>query len=102
MDLNDLYSDLIYFGSSGFILSQQQLSAILASLTILQNNMKLDSVNLWGKILGLAGDYFIAEGCGDDEFGKKTYFYRFLIINLLDCEFLNLIYLFPKVYLNFV
>lgn len=77
MNLSDLYTDLVHVGTAGYIFNQQQLSAMIASLTLLQRDMKFETINLWGKILGLAGDYFIAEGYGVNESEGKKYFYRY-------------------------
>ena len=76
MDSQDLHLSIDYVGSSGVILSPEQKAALQTSLCILQNNQKFSKVNLWGKILGVKDDYFIAQGIGRDELGEKKTLYR--------------------------
>lgn len=76
MDSDSLYLDIDFVGTSGIILSPEQKAALQTSLVILRNENKFNKVYLWGKILGIKEDYFIAQGTGKDEFvGRKT-FYR--------------------------
>ena len=76
MDSQDLHLNIDYVGSSGVILSPEQKAALQTSLCILQNNQKFSKVSLWGKILGVKDDYFIAQGIGKDELGEKKTLYR--------------------------
>ena len=76
MDSQDLHLSVDYVGSSGVIISSEQKAALQTSLCILQNNQKFSRVNMWGKILGVKDDYFIAQGIGKDELGEKKTLYR--------------------------
>lgn len=76
MDSQDLHLSVDYVGSSGVIISPEQKAALQTSLCILQNNQKFSRVNMWGKILGVKDDYFIAQGIGKDELGEKKTLYR--------------------------
>ena len=76
MDSTDLHLCIDYVGTSGIILSPEQKASLQTSLTILQNNMKFSKVYLWGKILGVKDDYFIAQGVDKDEFRERKFLYR--------------------------
>ena len=76
MDAQNLHLSIDYVGSSGIILSPEQKAALQTSLTILQNNQKFAKVYLWGKILGVKDDYFIAQGVSHDEFAERRTLYR--------------------------
>ena len=76
MNARELHLTVDYVGSSGIVFSPEQKAALQTSLCILQNNMKFSRVFLWGKILGVKDDYFIAQGIGSDELGEKKTLYR--------------------------
>lgn len=76
MDSNSLYYSLEFVAGSGYTLNVEQRAALQTSLVILMKNYKFHRVLLWGKILGLKEDYFIAQGRGEDEMQDKKYFYR--------------------------
>lgn len=76
MDSNSLYYSLELVAGSGYTLNVEQRAALQTSLVILTKNYKFHRVLLWGKILGLKEDYFIAQGRGEDEMQDKKYFYR--------------------------
>merc|ERR1711976_351263 len=75
MDSDKLQLCLDYVGSSGVILSPEQKAALQTSLCIVKNNYKFSKVYLWGKILGVKDDYFIAQGVSKDELGDKKTLY---------------------------
>lgn len=79
MESEGLHLNISYVGSCGVILSAEQKAALETSLVILQNNHKFNRVFLWGKILGVKNDYFIAQGTGDDEMTDRKTLYS------LDC-----------------
>ncbi|XP_072051566.1 radial spoke head protein 9 homolog [Amphiura filiformis] len=79
MDAEGLHLNVDYVGSCGIVLSPEQKTALQNSLVILQNNQKFNRVFFWGKILGIKGDYFIAQGTGDDEMVDRKTLYS------LDC-----------------
>ena len=76
MDSQNLHLYIDFVGSSGVILSPEQKAALQTSLVILKNNHKFAHVKLWGKILGVKDDYYIAQGFSDDQFAVKTTLYR--------------------------
>ena len=76
MECEGLHLNIDYVGSSGIILSPEQKAALQTSLVILQNENKFNRVYLWGKILGVKDDYFIAQGAYKDEFAGRKTFYR--------------------------
>ncbi|XP_041469798.1 radial spoke head protein 9 homolog [Lytechinus variegatus] len=79
MDSEGLHLNISYVGSCGTVLSAEQSAALQTSLVILQNNYKFSRVFFWGKIMGIKGDYFIAQGCGNDEMVDRKTLYS------LDC-----------------
>lgn len=76
MDAEGLHLNVDYVGSCGIILSPEQKAALQNSMVILQNHHKFNRVFFWGKILGIKGDYFIAQGTGDDEMVDRKTLYR--------------------------
>ena len=76
MDSETIQLSIDYVGSSGIVLSPEQKAALQTSLCILKSNYKFSKVYLWGKILGIKEDYFIAQGVGKDELGDKKTLYR--------------------------
>ena len=80
MNSCDLHLGIDYVGTSGIILSPEQKAALQTSLTILQSNMKFSRVYMWGKILGLKDDYFIAQGVEKDEFKERKFLYRSVVL----------------------
>ena len=82
MNSCDLHLGIDYVGTSGIILSPEQKAALQTSLTILQSNMKFSRVYMWGKILGLKDDYFIAQGVEKDEFKERKFLYRSVVLKI--------------------
>lgn len=75
MDSNSLYYSFeLVTGSHG--LNVEQRAALQSSLATLKKNYKFHRVLFWGKILGLQGDYFIAQGRGEDEMKDRKNLYR--------------------------
>jgi len=79
MDSEGFHLNCNYVGNSGVVLSPEKKAALETSLIILQNQHKFNRVHFWGKITGIKGDYFIAQGVGDDEMRDKKTLYS------LDC-----------------
>lgn len=77
MDSNTLYYSLDLVSGIGLTLSSEQRAALQASLVILKRNYKFNRVLFWGKILGIKGDYFIAQGVTEDEMKSKNSLYSF-------------------------
>ena len=71
MDAVSLMRDIdLLAASSGVTLNPEQRAAIRPSLEILKQEKGFNSVLLWGKVLGDAGEYVIAEGVGFPPEGK--------------------------------
>lgn len=81
MDSNSLYYSLELVAGSGHILNLEQRAALQTSLVLLKKNYKFHRVLFWGKILGIKGDYFIAQGRGEHEIKDKKNLYS---INCMD------------------
>ncbi|XP_046878309.1 radial spoke head protein 9 homolog isoform X1 [Hypomesus transpacificus] len=81
MDSNTLYYSLDLVSGTGLTLSSEQRAAMHTSLVILKKNYKFNRVLFWGKILGIKGDYFIAQGVKDDEMRDKNTLYSFNCID---------------------
>ncbi|XP_071775133.2 radial spoke head protein 9 homolog isoform X1 [Centroberyx gerrardi] len=77
MDSNSLYYSLDLVAGSGYTLNAEQRAALQTSLVILKKNYKFNRVLFWGKILGIKGDYFIAQGKGEDEMKDRKNLYSF-------------------------
>ncbi|KAM3602770.1 uncharacterized protein V6R79_010189 [Siganus canaliculatus] len=77
MDSESLYYSLELVSGNGHALNVEQRAALQTSMTILKKNYKFHRVLLWGKILGLKGNYFIAQGRGEDEMKDKKNLYSF-------------------------
>ncbi|XP_069810268.1 radial spoke head protein 9 homolog [Dendropsophus ebraccatus] len=61
---------------SGCGLSPEQSAALRTSLLLLRRDMRLSCVFFWGKILGVRGDYYIAQGTeeGEQLRGRRTFY----------------------------
>jgi hypothetical protein len=71
MDAVSLLRDVdLLAASSGVTLNPEQRASIRPSLEILKQEKGFNSVLLWGKLLGDAGEYVIAEGVGFPPEGK--------------------------------
>lgn len=75
MDLQALSVGLDQVAPSGLSLSVERRVALQTSLLLLKNAEKFQRVTFWGKIAGVAADYYIAQGQGSDPFVRKS-FYR--------------------------
>jgi radial spoke head protein 9 len=69
-----LMDDIDYLNLGGFTINYEDRVGLNSSLRILKDAEKYDNVSLWGRILGVQKDYFIAQCWNDDIFGRK-YFY---------------------------
>lgn len=77
MDVECMGSDLEVLGSCGVVLSVEQRAQLQSSLVLLKTKCKFRRIGLWGVILGISGNYFIAVGVGRDELGDRKYLYRY-------------------------
>ncbi|XP_014862839.1 PREDICTED: radial spoke head protein 9 homolog [Poecilia mexicana] len=77
MDSNSLSYSLDLIACSGRILNIEQRTALQTSMLILKKSYNFKRVMLWGKLLGIKQDYFIAQGRSEDELKNRTYLYSF-------------------------
>ncbi|CAJ1414791.1 unnamed protein product [Effrenium voratum] len=77
MEFHDLEQGIQYAASGGNVLNCQELTALQAGLALLKSKEKFQSVCFWGKVFGLAADYYVAFGVrsGDFEFPSKHFFF---------------------------
>jgi len=66
--------DIDYLNLGGFTINYEDRAGLNSSLRILKDAQKYENASLWGRILGVQKDYFIAQCWNDDIFGRK-YFY---------------------------
>ena len=85
MEAEGLHLNIDYVGSCGILLSLEQKASLQSSLVILRNHYKFNRVFFWGKIIGIKGDYFIAQGSGNDEMADRKTLYRYGKM-VCDCE----------------
>jgi len=76
MDLPSLSVGLDQVGPSGLSVSIERRVALSTSLLLLKNAEKFQRVYFWGKIAGVAADYFVAQGQpqGQDPFARKSFY----------------------------
>lgn len=67
-------SKLDFFAPSGHTLNVEQRAALQSSLPLLKKNLKLSTVNFWGKVFGIEKDYLIAQGFEPNLFSSKKNF----------------------------
>ncbi|KAG9469902.1 radial spoke head protein 9 homolog [Eleutherodactylus coqui] len=80
MDAASLYMSQELVAGCG--VSPEQRAALSSSLRLLQRDMRLSRVFFWGKILGVRGDYYIAQGTeGGEQLRGRRSFYS---LNCLD------------------
>jgi radial spoke head protein 9 len=80
MDTDGLHLSLDYLGSSGIVLNTEQKTSLQTSLLLLKNREKFRRVQFWGKIVGIQGEYFIAQGIGNDQLDDRKSHYS------MDCR----------------
>ncbi|EMP24476.1 Radial spoke head protein 9 like protein [Chelonia mydas] len=62
--------DLVAGGGGG--LSSEKRAALRASLLLLRRDYRFEQVRFWGRIQGIRGPYYIAEGLGGDRAGPRS------------------------------
>jgi radial spoke head protein 9 len=67
--------DIKQFSIAGFTLNVEEEACLSASLIKKMDEEKLGTLNLWGKILGINKDYFIAQTCLTEDKMKRKYYY---------------------------
>ncbi|KAJ3182887.1 Radial spoke head protein 9 [Gaertneriomyces sp. JEL0708] len=75
--------DISYLSLAGFTLNPEERTALESSLLLKQNEEKLNHVSLWGKILGIQRDYYIAQATNNENVFARKYFYSVDLINWL-------------------
>ncbi|KAM9155847.1 radial spoke head protein 9 homolog [Pangshura tecta] len=65
--------DLVAGGGAG--LSAEKRAALRASLLLLRRDYRFERVRFWGRIQGIRGPYYIAEGLGADRAGPRSRLY---------------------------
>ncbi|XP_075781139.1 radial spoke head protein 9 homolog isoform X2 [Pelodiscus sinensis] len=65
--------DLVAGGGGG--LSAEKRAALRTSLLLLRRDYRFEQVRLWGRIQGIRGAYYIAEGLGADRAGPRSRLY---------------------------
>ncbi|XP_075056878.1 radial spoke head protein 9 homolog [Mixophyes fleayi] len=82
MDAESLQLSLELVSGSGHVLSPEQSAALRTSLLLLRRDLRLSRVYFWGKILGVRGDYYIAQGTeGGEQLAARRSFYS---LNCID------------------
>ncbi|EPZ32972.1 hypothetical protein ROZALSC1DRAFT_28497 [Rozella allomycis CSF55] len=76
MDINDLGN----LANVGFTLTPEELTAVSSSLTLLQTSQGYSGVRLWGKVLGIQRDYYVAFCNGKDIVSDKNFFISFDLV----------------------
>jgi radial spoke head protein 9 len=76
IEAKDFSLDLDLLAFSGIVFSPEQRAALQTSLIILKEQYKFKTIHLWGKILGITEDYFIAQGRQKDELKDRQFLYR--------------------------
>lgn len=64
------------FNLSGFTLNVEEQASLKASLILKRDEEKLSEIYLWGKLLAVQKDYYIAQAYNEDFF-KRKFFYRY-------------------------
>ena len=87
MDHETLIYDVDAVAAAGIVLSTELKTALQTSLVILKNAERFKKVIFWGRIGGVARDYFIAQGIAENEIKGKKSFYRFVRLrNVTNCQ----------------
>ncbi|XP_022116702.1 radial spoke head protein 9 homolog [Pieris rapae] len=75
MDIHKLWEYKEYVNVNGFMLSNELISLLQNSLTLLQVENHFSHVQYWGQIYAVDGDYHIAVGITRDALAERKYFY---------------------------
>uniref|UniRef100_A0A8C6Y9H2 Radial spoke head protein 9 homolog n=1 Tax=Naja naja TaxID=35670 RepID=A0A8C6Y9H2_NAJNA len=78
MDAETLPYALDLVASSGVCLSPEKRASLRNSLLLVRRDYRFEQVLLWGRIQGIRGAYYIAEGLGPDRAGIRSRLYRWL------------------------
>uniref|UniRef100_A0A673T9K4 Radial spoke head protein 9 homolog n=1 Tax=Suricata suricatta TaxID=37032 RepID=A0A673T9K4_SURSU len=75
MDAESLLLSLELASGSGQGLSPDRRASLLTSLMLVKRDYRFDRVLFWGRILGLVGDYYIAQGLSEDQLAPRKTLY---------------------------
>lgn len=81
MDAESLPYALDLVAGSGVNLSPERRAALRSSLQLVRRDYRFEQVRLWGRIQGVRGAYYIAEGLGPDRVGARSRLYS---LNCMD------------------
>ncbi|KAJ7340925.1 hypothetical protein JRQ81_004212 [Phrynocephalus forsythii] len=85
MDAETLPYALDLVTSSGVCLSPEKRAALRTSLLLVRRDYRFEQVRLWGRIQGIRGAYYVAEGLGPDRAGARSCLYS---LNCMDWSLL--------------
>uniref|UniRef100_A0A8D0BIB8 Radial spoke head protein 9 homolog n=1 Tax=Salvator merianae TaxID=96440 RepID=A0A8D0BIB8_SALMN len=85
MDAETLPYALDLVAGSGVCLSPEKRAALRNSLQLVRRDYRFEQVRLWGRIQGIRGAYYIAEGLGPDRAGARSRLYS---LNCVDWSLL--------------
>ncbi|KAF7253841.1 hypothetical protein EYD10_00199, partial [Varanus komodoensis] len=85
MDAETLPYALDLVAGSGVCLSPEKRAALRTSLLLVRRDYRFEQVRLWGRIQGIRGAYYIAEGLGPDRAGARSRLYS---LNCVDWSLL--------------
>jgi radial spoke head protein 9 len=76
IESKDFSLDLDLLAYSGIVFSPEQRASLQTSLIILKEQYKFKTIHFWGKIIGVADDYFIIQGRQKNEMKGRQFLYR--------------------------
>ena len=76
MDAENLLTDIDLVAAAGIVLSTELKAALQTSLVLLKSSERFKKVVFWGKVSGVARDYYVAQGIPENEIKGKKSFYR--------------------------
>ncbi|XP_066467672.1 radial spoke head protein 9 homolog isoform X2 [Tiliqua scincoides] len=85
MDAETLPYALDLVAGSGVVLSPERRAALRTSLLLVRRDYRFEQVRLWGRIQGIRGAYYVAEGLGPDRIGPRSRLYS---LNCVDWSLL--------------
>lgn len=76
MDADGLLLSLELASGSGQGLSPDRRASLLTSLRLVARDYRFARVLFWGRVLGVAADYFVAQGLAADQLAPRKTLYR--------------------------
>lgn len=62
------------FSAAGFILNVEERTVMNTSLQLKKEEERFKEIGLWGKVLGIHRDYYVAQANSDDYFVRKLFY----------------------------